>query len=99
VRVRAGQTLILTGMISEADRQLFRKWPILGDMPLTGQLFHASRGDHQRNELATMVTPHSINDASGSTYGLLRLSPFNGGNSDSDCKSESELRILTESAS
>jgi len=37
VRVRDGQTLILTGVISDADIQVVRKWPILGDIPFVGQ--------------------------------------------------------------
>ena len=35
-RVRDGQTLILTGILSDRDLQLARKWPILADTPLVG---------------------------------------------------------------
>ncbi|WP_255452558.1 type II secretion system protein GspD [Synechococcus sp. RSCCF101] len=69
VRVRDGQTLILTGVISESDRQVVSKWPVLGDIPLVGQFFRASTGDRQRNELVIMVTPRVINDDVGGTYG------------------------------
>ena len=33
LRVRDGQTLVMTGVISDSDIQRVRKWPILGDMP------------------------------------------------------------------
>ena len=36
IRVRDGQTLILTGVISESDVQAVTKWPILGDIPFIG---------------------------------------------------------------
>ena len=39
IRLRDGQSLILTGVITDSDLQQVRKWPILGDMPLFGQLF------------------------------------------------------------
>ena len=39
IRLRDRQTLILTGVIQEDDRRLARKWPLLGDLPLIGQLF------------------------------------------------------------
>ena len=35
VRVRDGQTLILTGVISDYDQAVVRKWPILGDIPVS----------------------------------------------------------------
>ena len=42
IRLRDRQTLILTGVIQEDDRRLARKWPLLGDLPLIGQLFRSS---------------------------------------------------------
>ncbi len=69
VRVRDGQTLILTGVISSTDRQVVSKWPILGDMPLIGQFFRRTNGDRTKNELVIMVTPRIINDEQGGVYG------------------------------
>jgi type IV pilus assembly protein PilQ len=69
VRVRDGQTLILTGVISSTDRQVVSKWPILGDMPLIGQFFRRTNGDRTKNELVIMVTPRVINDEQGGVYG------------------------------
>ena len=69
VRVRDGQTLILTGVISSTDQQVVSKWPILGDMPLIGQFFRRTNGDRTKNELVIMVTPRIINDDQGGVYG------------------------------
>jgi len=69
VRVRDGQTLILTGVISSTDQQVVSKWPILGDMPLIGQFFRRTNGDRSKNELVIMVTPRIINDEEGGAYG------------------------------
>lgn len=44
IRVRDGQTLLLTGVISEDVREIAQKWPILGDLPLIGQFFRNSSG-------------------------------------------------------
>ena len=41
-RVRDGQTLILTGVIQDDVKELFTKWPILGDIPLIGQFFRST---------------------------------------------------------
>jgi type IV pilus assembly protein PilQ len=69
VRVRDGQTLILTGVIADEDRQAVMKWPILGDMPFVGQFFRSSSNARQKNELVILVTPRIINDLAGGTYG------------------------------
>jgi type IV pilus assembly protein PilQ len=69
VRVRDGQTLILTGVISSRDQQVVSKWPILGDMPLIGQFFRRTNGDRTKNELVIMVTPRIIDDEQGGMYG------------------------------
>jgi len=69
VRVRDGQTLILTGVISELNSQTADKWPILGDLPLIGQFFRSSGSTREKRELVIMVTPHIIKDTEGGSYG------------------------------
>ena len=69
VRVRDGQTLILTGVISDIDREEVSKWPIVGDLPFVGQFFRASFKARQKRELVIMVTPRIINDTEGGAYG------------------------------
>jgi type IV pilus assembly protein PilQ len=69
LRVRDGQTLIMTGVISDFDRQEVSKWPVLGDMPLIGQFFRATLGRKEKRELVIMVTPRIINDEQGGVYG------------------------------
>jgi len=69
VRVRDGQTLILTGVISDQDIATVTKWPILGDIPLIGQFFRNSGKNRAKRELVIMVTPKVINDESGGVYG------------------------------
>ncbi|SBO43758.1 General secretion pathway protein D [Cyanobium sp. NIES-981] len=69
VRVRDGQTLILTGVISDFDRSVVSKWPILGDIPLIGQFFRNTSNQKEKRELVIMVTPRIINDEQGGAYG------------------------------
>jgi type IV pilus assembly protein PilQ len=68
-RVRDGQTLIMTGVISDADRQEVTKWPILGDVPVIGQFFRNSNNIRAKRELVILVTPRIINDNEGGTFG------------------------------
>jgi type IV pilus assembly protein PilQ len=74
LRVRDGQTLIMTGVISEFDRQEVSKWPILGDIPLIGQFFRATSGRKEKRELVIMVTPRIVNDEQGGST-VMDISP------------------------
>lgn len=68
-RVRDGQTLILTGVISDRDTEVVQKWPIVGDIPFIGQFFRNSSNNRAKRELVIMVTPRIINDTDGGTWG------------------------------
>ena len=52
IRLRDRQTLILTGVIQESDREQAQKWPILGELPFIGQLFRRSSSTRQRLNLS-----------------------------------------------
>ena len=69
IRLRDRQTLILTGVIQESDRQQAQKWPILGDLPFVGQLFRSSSSTRQKTELVIVVTPTVLDDENGASYG------------------------------
>ena len=69
ILLRDRQTLILTGVIQEDDRRLARKWPLLGDLPLIGQLFRSSTSTRVKNELVIIVTPSILDDDNGGSYG------------------------------
>ena len=69
LRVRDGQTLLLTGVISDDVQATVSKWPILGDIPLIGQFFRSSGTNRKKSELVIMVTPRIVNDVEGGSYG------------------------------
>jgi type IV pilus assembly protein PilQ len=68
-RVRDGQTLILTGVISDRDTEIVTKWPILGDIPIIGQFFRNSGSNRAKRELVILVTPRIIDDSQGGSWG------------------------------
>jgi type IV pilus assembly protein PilQ len=69
VRVRDGQTLILSGIIQEQDRNTVSKVPILGDIPILGALFRSSNRSTERQELIVLLTPQILDDSDQSVYG------------------------------
>ncbi|MEH1845484.1 MAG: AMIN domain-containing protein [Nostoc sp.] len=69
IRLRDGQTLILSGIIQDTDRTFVSKIPILGDLPLIGSLFRSTNRNNQRNEVIVLLTPQIMDDSENSSYG------------------------------
>ncbi|MDZ8188353.1 MAG: AMIN domain-containing protein [Nostoc sp. ChiSLP02] len=69
IRLRDGQTLILSGIIQDSDRTTVSKIPILGDIPLIGSLFRSTNRQNQRNEVIVLLTPQIMDDSENSSYG------------------------------
>jgi type IV pilus assembly protein PilQ len=65
IRLRDGQTLILSGIIQESDRTSVSKVPILGDIPILGALFRSTNKTNQRQEVVVLLTPQILNDNRG----------------------------------
>lgn len=69
IRLRDGQTLILSGIIQDQDRVNARKIPILGDLPILGALFRSTEKVNQRAEVIVLLTPQILDDSDVSAYG------------------------------
>ena len=70
IRLRDGQTLILTGVIQETDQTTTSKVPILGDIPILGALFRSQSDTTARTEVVIMVTPQILNDGTEAQFGF-----------------------------
>ncbi|MEM8610602.1 MAG: AMIN domain-containing protein [Cyanobacteria bacterium P01_H01_bin.105] len=69
IRIRDGQTLLLSGIIQETDLVTVSKVPILGDLPIIGALFRDTENTDERRELIVLVTPQILDDSDQSIYG------------------------------
>ena len=61
IRVKDGHTLILTGVLDSNENETVTKFPILGDIPLLGQLFRNKNSSKSQRELIILVTPQILN--------------------------------------
>jgi type IV pilus assembly protein PilQ len=57
VRVRDGQTIIIGGLRQEETRKVTTKVPVLGDLPLLGNLFRSRNDVSFRTDLVIFITP------------------------------------------
>lgn len=61
VMVQDGQTIVLGGLFKEETNLSRSQVPILGDIPVIGEIFRGVNDTSTRVELIVLITPHIIN--------------------------------------
>lgn len=58
IRINDGETIVVGGLIQDIETVSESKVPILGDIPLLGELFKNSSKNKSKAELVIYITPH-----------------------------------------
>lgn len=61
VVVKSGQTIVLGGLFSNEDQKAVSKFPLLGHIPIIGELFRSRDFRSGRSNLVVFVTPYIVN--------------------------------------
>jgi len=62
INVANGETIALAGFTRKSDTFIVDKFPILGDLPILGQLFRSTKSDQSNSELIVFVTARIIEE-------------------------------------
>ena len=62
VRVQNGQTIVIGGLIQDVGSESISKVPVLGDIPVLGNLFRSKNSNVDQRELVIYITPHILKD-------------------------------------
>lgn len=60
VQIKAGESLVLAGLMRQEKTRVAAKLPWLGDVPILGYLFGAAEYDERSSELVFVVTPSVV---------------------------------------
>ena len=60
VELKDGQSFAIAGLLSDTVRELSGRYPLLGDIPVLGNLFRSSLYQKNQTELMIIVTPHLV---------------------------------------
>jgi pilus assembly protein CpaC len=55
-----GQSFAVAGLLKDDVREVVRKFPVLGDIPILGALFRSTSFQRNETELIIIVTPHLV---------------------------------------
>jgi Tol biopolymer transport system component len=58
VVLKDGETIVIGGLVLKQETRATSKTPVLGDLPLLGQLFRSSHRRVEENVLTILITPH-----------------------------------------
>lgn len=62
VRVKNGQTIVIGGLLNESTTDTLTKIPLLGDIPIIGELFRHDVKDHTKTDLVVSITPTLLSE-------------------------------------
>lgn len=60
VRVKSGETVVIGGLLKENNSKAITKFPILGDIPILGELFKNRTKTSEKTDLIITVTPRIL---------------------------------------
>jgi len=60
VTVREGETIVLSGLFTNEESQAIQRFPLLGHIPIIGELFKSREFREERSNLVVFVTPHVV---------------------------------------
>lgn len=60
VTVQEGQSIVLSGLFSNDESKAVQRFPLLGHIPIIGELFKSREFRQERSNLVVFVTPHVV---------------------------------------
>ena len=68
VEVGSGQTFAIAGLFQRNASNDIERIPVLGDMPILGNLFRSRRFQRDETELVILITPYIVSPVEGRSY-------------------------------
>ncbi|MBI9017442.1 MAG: hypothetical protein JEZ07_09310 [Phycisphaerae bacterium] len=62
VLVKDGNTIVIGGLFRERNAETRSQIPVLGGLPVVGNLFRSKKDENKKEEVIFMITPHIINN-------------------------------------
>jgi len=60
INLKSGDTMVISGLVQISDSKAVEKVPLLGDIPILGELFTSKNFNESKTELIILVTPKIV---------------------------------------
>lgn len=62
VNVPSGMTMVIGGLLNSEDSRVLKKVPLLGNIPILGELFKYHEDSNTKTEIMILITPRVVNE-------------------------------------
>ena len=62
VNIPSGMTMVIGGLLNSADANTIQKVPLLGNIPILGELFKYHNKSRQKTEIVVLITPRVVSE-------------------------------------
>lgn len=69
VNIPSGMTMAIGGLLNSEDAKNITKLPLLGDIPILGNLFKYSNTTHNKSEIIILITPRVVDEGTPARMG------------------------------
>ncbi len=62
VNIPSGMTMVIGGLLNSEDSKVLKKVPLLGNIPILGELFKYHEDSNTKTEIMILITPRVVNE-------------------------------------
>lgn len=77
VTIPSGMTMAIGGLLNSEDSKTIQKLPLLGDIPVLGELFKYHNDSRQKSEIMILLTPRVVNERTDVKMSTKMMDTFN----------------------
>ena len=77
VTIPSGMTMAIGGLLNSEDSKTIQKLPLLGDIPILGELFKYHNDSRQKSEIMILLTPRVVNERTDVKMSTKMMDTFN----------------------
>ena len=70
IELADGESFVLAGLLSESEKEVLKKIPYIGDIPVLGAFFRSTSSQRERTELVVVATVNLVRPISSSQVTL-----------------------------
>ncbi|WP_241647747.1 type II and III secretion system protein family protein [Rosenbergiella metrosideri] len=70
IELADGESFVLAGLLSESEKEVLKKIPFIGDIPVLGAFFRSTSSQRERTELVVVATVNLVRPISSSQISL-----------------------------
>ena len=91
VNIPTGMTMVIGGLLDSDDTKTLQKVPLLGDIPIIGELFKYHNNSKTKTEIMILITPRIVNETTPANMSAQMRDTYAGMKKDDEAREQVDL--------